>query len=191
MELLANQTQAACPSPDISAYIDGELTERDEIRLEMHIAECHACREDLNLQKIFLNALDLSIEDAASIELPPEFTKSVVANAESRVSGLRRPHERRKAALICVALIVFSLFALGSGVEKAFLGLARIVEKVFAVAAVAGHFVYDIAFGSVVVSRSLAASLVFESSSAVALSLAVFVVSLFAFSRLLSRFHRT
>lgn len=191
MELIERKNKIACPSPVLSAYIDGELSPDDELELEGHIAFCRICTDELNLQKTFLNALDYSLDDGREIELPKNFTRSVVANAESRVSGLRRPHERRNAALICTALIAFSIFALGSSAEKTFVATAAIFEKVFAVVASAGHLVYDIALGSAIVFRTLASEFLFESTASVLVFLALFVLSLYVFSRLLVRFHRT
>jgi anti-sigma factor RsiW len=180
-----------CPSHEISAYIDGELRPEDEMRLETHIARCGVCTDDLNLQKTFLNALDASLDDARAIELPPNFTRSVVANAESCVSGLRRPHERRNAALICAALVAFTVFALGSGVERSLIAMGAAAEKFFATVSSFGHFVYDIALGSTIVFRSLAFALVFDSTAAFAFVLLLLVLSLYLFSRLLGEFRRT
>ncbi|MEO7658419.1 MAG: zf-HC2 domain-containing protein [Pyrinomonadaceae bacterium] len=191
MEFLLNEDSALCPSPDISAYIDGELSPDDEIRFEMHIADCRVCRSDLNLQKTFLNALDSSIEGAGNIELPPDFTKSVVANAESRVSGLRRPHERRNAALICIALILFSLFGLGSNAERSFAAATGIAEKFLVLTGSVLHFAYDIALGSAIVFKSLALGFVFDSNAIFAFVLLLLVLSLYLFSRLLGEFRRT
>ena len=191
MEVNENMNSQVCPSPEISAYIDGELSPANELRLELHIAGCHTCNEDLNLQKSFLNALDSSLDDSSPIELPSNFTKAVVTNAQSRVSGLRRPKERRNAALICVALLGFSFFALGSNAERTIRATATVAEQILAVAGSAVHFTYDIALGSAIVFRSLAGYFVFESATSVLFLLVVFVVSLFLFSRLLLRFHRT
>jgi anti-sigma factor RsiW len=182
---------AACPSPEISAYIDGELSPADEMRLELHIASCRMCNDDLNLQKSFLIALDSSLDDAPDIELPKDFTRSVVTNAESGVSGLRRPNELRNAALICVSLIGISLFALGSKADRTFAASAAIVEKLIAIVSSALHFVYDISLGSTIVFRSLASNFVFDSTFGVLSVLVVFVLSLFLFSKLIVRFHRT
>src|SRR5688572_7256616 len=135
---------AACPSPEISAYIDGELSSADEMRLELHIAGCKTCNDDLNLQKSFLIALDSSLEDAQDIELPSNFTKSIVTNAESGVTGLRRPKERRSAALICVSLIAISVLALGSNANRTFAASAAVAEKVIAIVESVLHFIYDI-----------------------------------------------
>lgn len=191
MERIEVENSSACPLPEISAYIDGELSSPNEIELEMHVTGCRVCTDDLNLQKSFLNALDRSLEDEKKIELPKNFTRAVVANAESRVSGLRRPHERRNAALIFGALVAFLLFALGSNAEKTFAATMTILEKVFAVVASAGHFVYDAALGSAIVFRSLLSKFVLESTAAVTFFLVLFILSLYIFSRLVVRFHRT
>ena len=191
MERIEVKNSSACPLPEISAYIDGELSSPNEIELEMHVTGCRVCADDLNLQKSFLNALDRSLEDEKKIELPKNFTRAVVANAESRVSGLRRPHERRNAALIFGALVAFLLFTLGSNAEKTFAATMTILEKVFAVVASAGHFVYDAALGSAIVFRSLLSKFVLESTAAVTFFLVLFILSLYIFSRLVVRFHRT
>jgi anti-sigma factor RsiW len=191
MESSENTTLASCPSPDISAYIDGELSADAELRLELHFAGCRVCSEDLNLQKSFLNALDSSLEETDAIELPPNFTRSVMTNAESRVSGLRRPHERRNAALICAALIAFSFFALGNNAEKTVAAAASVADKLFAVVGSVSHFFYDVALGSAIVVRSLAAGFIFESLTSVLLLGVLLVLSLWLFSRLLVRFDRT
>lgn len=185
-----DKTELTCPSPDISAYLDGELAEGAELVLEMHLADCRLCSDELNLQKSFLNALGSSLDAEKGIDLPSGFTKAVVANAESRVSGLRKPHERRNAAFICMALVGTAFLALGSSTETAFAAAAGLAESIFAVAASAGHFVYDIALGSAIVFRSLASAFVFNSAAASASLLFVFVLSLYIFSRLLGRFRR-
>ena len=191
MESVETKKDLACPLPEISAYIDGELAASEELRLEMHIAGCRVCADDLNLQKSFLNALDFSLEADEKIELPDNFTKTVVASAESHVSGLRRPHERRNAAFICSGLIVFALFALASSRENSLSAATGVLERSLAVISSVGHLVFDLALGSAIVFRSLAAKFVFESGIAVLFFSALFVASLYLFSRLLIRFHRT
>src|SRR5687767_10745740 len=183
--------EAACPSPEISAYVDGELSPRDELQLEMHLAGCRVYADELNLQKSFLNALGSSLEAEKEFELPGDFAKAVVANAESRVTGLRRPHERRNAAFICTALVIFSLLALGNNAETTFAASAVVLEKFFAVAASVGHVIYDMALGSTMVFRSLASAFVFDSAAAVAFVLMLFVLSLYVFSSLLAGFRRS
>ncbi len=191
MQSVESKIWEACPSPEISAYIDGELSPGDELELERHVGGCRVCADDLNLQKGFLNALDFSLEDEKQIQLPDNFARAVMANAESRVSGLRQPHERRNAAYVCIALVMFSLFALGSNAEKTFAAAAAMVEKALAVAASVWHFVYNIGLGAAIVFRSLASAFVFDSAAAVTFVLGIFVMSLYMFSRLVGRFRRT
>ena len=90
MEYRQLQAKDECPRDEISSYIDGELSSEQELELEMHFAACAVCTEELKLQRQFLCALDASLENEPDIELPKDFTKVVVASAESRVSGLRR-----------------------------------------------------------------------------------------------------
>src|SRR6476660_6545325 len=97
---------SACPTGEISAYIDGELTPAEEMSLEMHLAGCPACVSDLNAQKQFLRALDMSLVDTGELKLPENFTRTDAKTAESRVSGLRRSNEVRNAVLICSALLL-------------------------------------------------------------------------------------
>ena len=190
MDRVETNKRAVCPSPDLSAYIDGELSPHDEHELEMHIAGCRVCADDLNLQKSFLNALDSSLEEEVEIRLPKNFTKTVVANAESRVSGIRHPHELRNAALICAVLILFSLFTLAGNAERTLFAATTVVEKVLAIVVSAGHVVYDLALGLSIVLRSLTSSFVFGSEGPVLAFFVLFVLSLYLFSRLL-RLRRT
>lgn len=158
--------------------------------LELHMAGCRICADDLNLQKSFLNALEISL-DEKGIELPSDFTKTVVTHAESRVNGLRHPSERRRAALVFVTLTLSAVVALGSNLGSRLGAAASIVEKLVAVVVSVGHFCYDIALGSVIVFRSLVAGFIFESGLTAAIFLVVLVMSLLLSSRLLVRFHRT
>ena len=79
----------------------------------MHLAHCPACAEELNEQKKMLCALDIAlIEDEKEFELPENFTRVVVANAESSVGGLRQPQERFKTLFVCAALFLLVLLGL-------------------------------------------------------------------------------
>ena len=106
-----------CPSEEIAAYIDGEIELVRESELDVHFAACPICSDELNQQKEFLCRLNSSLKQEGDLELPANFTKLIVVNAESTVSGLRRPRERFNAIFICAGLFLFVLFALGTGVE--------------------------------------------------------------------------
>src|SRR5262249_35235086 len=118
---------------DIAAYVDGELSAEREMMLEAHFAGCSICVEELNLQKQLLHGLDLGLKNGADIDLPPDFAKVVVANAESTVAGLRRPRERFNALFICGGLGLFVLLSFGVGA-----GTSLFFEQVAAVASFVG-----------------------------------------------------
>jgi anti-sigma factor RsiW len=187
-EISENSEQ--CPDGDISAYIDGELSPAEELELEMHLAGCRACTEELNLQKSFLQALNASLENESEIELPENFTRTVVTNAESRVRGLRGASERLNAIFICAALFLFALFALGSDAEGTFGTIGALPVKIGAVAAALGHFVFDISLAAAIIVRTISATFVSYPKYASALFAFVLIAAIIFFSRLLLRHRR-
>lgn len=186
MDLRYSQLENACQSADISSYIDGELSPSRELELELHFSGCESCLAELNLQKKFLIALDHALESEEEIDVPANFTQVVVANAESRVNGLRRPAERFHAFFVCFGLFLVIIFALGSsGSRTAFDALFVVLDKVTAVGSFAAHVAYDIAIGAVIVIRSLASQVVFGSSLTL-LFPGLAAVYLFVVSRVMS-----
>ena len=145
-----------CPIDEIAAYIDGELDVSCESDLQEHFAACSRCRDELNLQKQFLHSLETSLRQENDIVLPADFTKKVVANAESTVSGLRRPRERFNALFICAGLLLFILFALGTDARRVLDSAATVIDQVAAVGTFVGHLVYDFAVGINIVLRGFA-----------------------------------
>lgn len=179
-----------CPRTELAAYIDGELTPREELDLEMHLAGCSVCATELNEQKKLLCALDFALENEDEIELPENFTKVVVANAESNVQGLRCPRERNRALIVCAALFLMVAFGLGAETSKTFATFGALTEQFFAVGGFFVHLIHDITVATTVIVRSLCLQFVFKSSvSAIALGIC-FVFSLVIFSRLLLRHRR-
>src|SRR5664279_3152743 len=126
MKLQANNFE--CPSDEIASYIDGELDLTRELELDAHFRECSICTDELNQQKQFVCSLDLSLKHERELELPANFTKTIVANAESTVSGLRRPRERFNAIFICAGLFLFVLFALGTNTGSYFEEVSTVYE---------------------------------------------------------------
>jgi anti-sigma factor RsiW len=155
------QLSDKCPRTEISSYIDGELNPAQEIELEIHLSGCSTCSAELNLQRQFLCALDAGLEDEPEIELPKNFTKVVVANAESRVSGLRKPKERFNAAFICSGLVLIMMFSLGAASGDVFGVFVNVLEKAAAVSLFMAHMAYDLAVGVVIIIRSLSSHLLY------------------------------
>jgi hypothetical protein len=179
----------ACPSDEIAAYIDGELDASHEREMDAHLAVCAACVAEMNLQKQFLCSLESSLKHDGDIELPRDFAKHIVANAESTVSGLRPPRERLNAIFICAALVLFILFALGSEAGRVFDGASGGIEQIAAVAGFFGHFIYSFFIGVAIVLRTFATQIRPE-VLAVALISVVAVISLAFISQKLLRMHR-
>ena len=168
---------------EIVAYIDGELLPREEIELESHLAICGECRKDINEQKKLLCVLNFALEDEKEFKLPENFTKIVVANAESKVSGLRRPQERPTALIVCAVLFLLVLLGLGRETEAVFNTLADFAEQFLVVAGFAFHLFYDIALGAAIVFRSVGSHLIYNSTVSLALTVIIFCFSLFALRR--------
>jgi hypothetical protein len=92
-----------CPLPQISAYVDGELSKQDELILETHIANCPICFQELNEQKKLLCVLDFALsEDLMDF---PEMNRSIVVRAESNVVGLK--NNLHKLILTVLLLVCF------------------------------------------------------------------------------------
>ncbi|MEO7538722.1 MAG: zf-HC2 domain-containing protein, partial [Pyrinomonadaceae bacterium] len=128
-----------CPIEDLAAYIDGELDPHHELKLEAHLANCSSCSVELNRQKQFLCGLNSSLNRDRELELPADFTRLVVANAESAVSGLRKPRERFNALFVCMAMFLFVMFTLRPEATRLFDGVSAVLEQAATVGAFFGH----------------------------------------------------
>ena len=190
MELTQIHDQNECPRDQISSYIDGELGPGQELELELHFASCRRCAEELMLQRQFLCELEASLENEPEIELPNDFTKVVVANAESRVSGLRRPTERFNAAFICSGLFLVMMFSIGAASGDALGAAFHILEKTAAVASFVGHFAYDMAIGAVIIIRSLSSYFIFGASPTSLALPAIISFHIYVITRVAALFHR-
>lgn len=172
---------------DIAAYLDGELPAREELKLEIHLAVCKECNKELNEQKKMLRVLDFAFEGESEIEMPANFTQVVVANAESKVSGLRRPQERFKALLICAALFLLVLLGLGGETRTVFNTFGKFAEQFLAVGGFLWNLIYDAAFGTAIILRSLSHQIVFNSNVSFAVLLGLVFVCVIALSRFVTR----
>lgn len=184
------KNQISCPRSEIVAYIDGELNPHEELDLELHFAICSTCAEELNEQKKLLCVLDYALDNKDEIELPKNFTKIVVVNAESNVKGLRCPRERNRALIVCTALFLLVIFGLGAETSKTVETLSNIGEQFLAVGGFFVHLVHDITIAATVILRSLCLQFVFKSAITAAAIGIFFVLSLLIFSRLVSRHRR-
>lgn len=174
-----------CPTDEIAAYIDGELTSAREMELDLHFAGCANCSSELNSQKRFLRDLDLSLKHESELDLPDNFTKVVVAKAESNVTGLRRSSERFNAVFICAGLLLFVLFAMGAEAGRFIDGILSAVEGVAAVGSFFGHLFYSVFVGLTIIVRNVASQFQFGATAAIGLSIFIAAFSLFVSRKVL------
>lgn len=189
MSAQAQMRQFECPTEELAAYIDGELSPALELELEAHLAKCNTCSLELNQQKQFLCGLSSSLKNEGDLELPANFTRLIVANAESTVSGLRRPRERFNAIFICAGLCLFVLFALGADAGKIFEFVSGLFVQIAAVGGFLGRVVYSVFIGVAIVLRSVATRISIDAVMAIALT-AIAAATLTYLSRKVLRIHR-
>jgi predicted anti-sigma-YlaC factor YlaD len=176
---LNRENDIDCPSVEIAAYLDGELTDDAAFKLEEHFANCNTCKEELNEQKSFINALNTSL--TAAPELPSDFTKRIVIHAESEVGGLRKRNEALNAMFVSVGLLLFILFTLGAKAVGTFSSFFGVFAGIFAAAVVAARFVFDIVEGVFIILRTLTAQPVVSIPLVLASLALVAVLSYFLF----------
>lgn len=180
-----------CPQTEIAAYLDGELSPREEIDLELHFTICKKCAAELSEQKKLLCALDFALDEKSNIELPKDFTKSVVIKAESNVSGLRRREERFRALFLCAALFLLIILGLGSETEAVFSTFALFIEQILAVGSFAAHLIFDIAVALTAILRLVGGQFIYSHLFAI-FALGLFLISTgYIFSRILTLFDRS
>jgi len=187
MNLQTAGTEKICSHrSEIAAYIDGELLPHEELELEMHLAICRNCSKELNEQKKLLCTLDFALENKGEIELPANFTRIVVANAESKVNGLRQPQERSKALFICGALFLLVLLGLGGETETVLDTTKKFAEQFLAVGGFVWNSIYDVSVGTAIVLRSLSSQIIFNSTASLGILTVLVFLSLFLLSRFIS-----
>ncbi len=192
MTLQTAQTKKKCSRRQIVAYIEGDLSPREEIVLEKHLAVCRTCAAELNEQKKLLCALDFVLdENEREFELPEDFTKVIVTNAESNVCGLRRPQERFKALFVCSTLFLLVLLGLGEEAGSIVAGSEQFIAQFGAVGGFAFNLMHDLAVGIAVILRSLSHRFIFSSAVSLGVLLIFFILTMLVLSRLFSREYHT
>lgn len=172
---------ARCSVEAIADYFDGELSPQAEIDLELHLGECRFCHREFDLHKKFLSALENDPEDVP--ELPPDFTKKIVARAESGVEGLRRRDERARAIFICAALFLLVVLGLGNEIGGVFAAFGSFLNQSIAIGGVLVHFVFDFTVGLTIIFKFISHQFSPEAFFAVLIFAAFAVLGLLFISR--------
>lgn len=185
--MTTRDSKIECPHRELAAYIDGELTPRETIELELHLSACRSCAAELNEQKRLLCALDFALEGEREFKLPENFARVVAANAESRVSGLRSPKERLNAGFVMAALFLTFLLGFGSQVKTVAETFVRFGEQILTVGNFTAHLIYNVGAGASLLLRSVGSQLIYNRSAPLLFIAAFFVAVLFALSRYVVR----
>ncbi len=181
-----------CPREEIVAYLDGELSSREELDFDLHLANCKVCMKELNTQKKVSTTLEILLEDKADdIELPENFTKIITTTAESNVSGLRHPKERFVAFSISAVLILLIVIGLGTEFETLRFAFDKFTNQFLAVGGFIWHTILNVATVFAVILRSLSQHFVFSSAFTLILIIAVFALTALILSKMLLRFERS
>ena len=183
----------ACRSEEIVAYLDGDLDAEASALLEAHFAECAGCDDELKAQERLLRELDFALAEDARVEMPKNFAQVVAARAQSDLSGVRAPRERRRALRLCAALSIVAFILLGGAAmsESIFAPLRAIWKCFAAIFGFLGHALYDLGAGFAVISRGVGGHILFESRASSLLVFLLFASALFMLRRLIVGYHRT
>jgi anti-sigma factor RsiW len=184
-------TEETCLRAEIPAFLDGELSVRDEQNFELHLSVCEKCADELHSQKQMFCAISLAFDSPQqSFELPKNFTKTVVIKAESNVSGLRKPEERSRAFILCLILFAFVLFGLGESLGKVVSVWQTLTEQVVAVVGFTADLVIDVFTGVAVILRTLSQKFVFDSQVSTVAFFGLLLIVFIVFSHTLFKHHR-
>jgi Putative zinc-finger len=185
------QNKQNCPMEEISLYLDGELSSGDELVLEKHLAVCETCLAQLNSQKEMLLALDFAFEKENEIELPKDFTKVIVAHAESGVKGLRSKKERSSALFLCSGLFLLITLGLGTENEKVFNSFIGFSRHFIAITGFTFHLILDVTTGAIVVLRCLSQQIIYSPIFMVTLFVSGFILVALTLTHFNGRFKRS
>lgn len=191
MQKQTEQERNLCPRTEIAAYLDGELSSREEMELEFHFTVCEMCAAEFNEQRKLLCALNFALDEKPDFSLPENFTRSVVIKAESSVSGLRRREERFRALFLCASLFLLIILGLGSETEAVFSTFSAFFEQIFAVGGFVAHLIFDFAYALTAILRLVGGQFIHSPFFAVLAFGVFFILSGYIFSRILTLFDRS
>jgi anti-sigma factor RsiW len=188
-----SQHDSCCRREEIAAYLDDELAAASLAQLERHFEDCSRCSAELREQRRILGELNFALRDEPGLEMPKNFAQIVAARAQSDMSGVREPKERRRAIGLCAALAAVSFLLLGgAALTDSVLSPIRAIRKVVvALFTFLGHALYDAGAGFAVISRGLGGHLLSQNPRLLGpLVLLLLALALFTLARLIVRYHR-
>jgi hypothetical protein len=175
-----SNNSSICPTGELSALLDGELSSLAETRIEEHLAVCGDCRSQLNEHKRLLSALNFAFDEDAGALPPAGFSKLIITRAESGVTGLRCRNERRTALRILVTVtligVLFSLYPLLNNSTA----LLNLWDGLFVLLNFTAVFIKDFGLGAAVIVKNLSQQFSLDSRIVGALIMCAIVLTLIA-----------
>ncbi len=190
MKQVELKSEYTCSSDRVADYLDGELRSEEMFEFDLHLAQCQKCSNELNSQKRFHCALDFALDDEKHLELPKDFIRTIVVRAESNVQGLRAKDERMTALFLCSSLFLMIAVSVSDGFRSVYLMFANFFAQVKEIFELTWHLLGDLGVGLDIVLRTVANEFFSKSYSIATAFTLILVVSFFALSRLLIRYHR-
>jgi anti-sigma factor RsiW len=175
----------ACNPEEILLYIEGELGPEEAARVRAHTAACAACRELLLSEQ----ALDSALGGLRDLEPPPDFASDTVRRAQCDVTAcVFSPGERRRAALIAVALASLSVLLLWP--TGAFASVLQTLAPARCMARFACNWLQSTGLTAFVVARTLSRSFLQVSSLSLGGGVAFFAVLVVLLAWLIAGYRR-
>lgn len=116
-KLTATAARSACVWADATAaYLDGELEAGETFVFESHLQTCDSCPAMLAEQRRLLGLITAAVSGPhEAVDLPDDFARVVTARAQSDMTSVRCASEKRRAALLILALAVVTFALIGAG----------------------------------------------------------------------------
>ena len=187
-----NGARPPCDCTDVAAYLDGELSVAESSSFEEHLSACAPCAAALSEQRRLLCLLDAAFARAQKkVELPEDFARVVKARAQTAMTSVRRVGERRRAALLCLALAALALALLGArAVGEGLLPLRAGIGASLSILDMIFHAAAEGFAGAALILRSAGRFFAAEPGGVRASLLVALALAVLALLRLINNYHR-
>ena len=193
-KLTAAATAACVWADGVAAYLDGELAGGESFAFDSHLETCGTCPSALAEQRRLSGLITAAISGPhEAVVLPADFARVVTARAQSDMTSVRGAREKRRAALLVLALAAVAFALIGAGGWNELLAPAATVARGLASAVdIALRSLAELAAGALLLLRGLGGFLVQEQSGRATrfAALAALACAVLVLFRLITKYHR-
>ena len=193
----APPARPACVWADaVAAYLDGELAAGEAFVFEEHLKSCASCPPSLAEQRRLMGLITAAVSGPREVvALPADFARVVTARAQTDMTRVRGASEKRRAALLVVALAAVASALIGAaGWAELLTPAATMARGIAAAAEIAFRSVGDAAAGAALLLRGFGRFLVQARPGGLpgfAYAAALACAALLLLLRLVTKYHRT